>query len=37
VWVAGLVGGTLGVLLAGLVGTRRVLATPPMEIFRGTA
>ena len=37
VWVAGLVGGTLGVLLAGLIGTRRVLRTPPMEIFRGTA
>jgi len=37
VWVAGLAGGTVGVLLAGLIGTRRVLSTPPMEIFRATA
>jgi putative ABC transport system permease protein len=37
VWGAGLIGGTLGVLLAGLAGTRRVLSTPPMEIFRGKA
>jgi putative ABC transport system permease protein len=34
VWLAGLAGGTCGVLLAGLLGTRRILRTPPMEIFR---
>jgi len=34
VWVVGLVGGTAGVLLAGLLGTQRVLRTPPMTIFR---
>ncbi|PWT71782.1 MAG: ABC transporter permease [Proteobacteria bacterium] len=34
VWLVGLVSGALGVLLAGLAGTRRVLNTPPMEIFR---
>jgi len=37
VWVTGLAGGTAGVLLAGLAGTRRVLRTPPMEIFREKA
>jgi len=34
VWLVGFAGGTLGVLLAGLAGTRRVLDTPPMQIFR---
>jgi putative ABC transport system permease protein len=34
VWVVGLVGGMLGVLIAGLIGTQRVLRTPPMTIFR---
>ncbi|HTO45148.1 MAG TPA: FtsX-like permease family protein, partial [Burkholderiales bacterium] len=34
VWLVGLVGGTAGVLLSGLLGTRRVIRTPPMEIFR---
>jgi putative ABC transport system permease protein len=34
VWVAGMAGGTLGVLVAGLFGTRHVLRTPPMQIFR---
>jgi putative ABC transport system permease protein len=34
VWVVGLLGGTGGVLIAGLLGTRRVLRTPPMQIFR---
>jgi putative ABC transport system permease protein len=34
VWVVGLIGGTGGVLIAGLLGTRRVLRTPPMQIFR---
>jgi putative ABC transport system permease protein len=37
VWAVGLVGGTVGVLLAGLLGTQRVLRTPPMAIFRETA
>ena len=37
VWAVGLVGGTAGVLLAGLLGTRRVLGTPPMTIFREAA
>jgi putative ABC transport system permease protein len=37
VWVVGLAGGTAGVLLAGLAGTRRVLRTPPMQIFREIA
>jgi putative ABC transport system permease protein len=34
VWVVGLAGGTVGVSLAGVAGTRRVLRTPPMQIFR---
>jgi putative ABC transport system permease protein len=34
VWLVGLVGGTAGVLVAGLLGTRRVIRTPPMQIFR---
>jgi len=34
VWLVGLLGGTAGVLMAGLLGTRRVLRTPPMQIFR---
>jgi putative ABC transport system permease protein len=34
VWLVGLAGGTAGVVLAGLLGTRRVIHTPPMEIFR---
>lgn len=34
VWLVGLIGGTAGVLLAGLLGTRRVQRTPPMQIFR---
>jgi putative ABC transport system permease protein len=37
VWAVGLVGGTVGVLLAGLLGTQRVLRTPPMTIFREAA
>lgn len=36
VWLVGLAGGTAGVLLAGLLGTRRVIRTPPMQIFRET-
>ena len=34
VWLVGLFGGIAGVLAAGLLGTRRVLSTPPMRIFR---
>ena len=34
VWLVGLIGGMAGVLAAGLLGTRRVLSTPPMRIFR---
>ena len=37
VWLAGLAAGVLGVLAAGLLGTRRVLRTPPREIFRTAA
>jgi len=31
-----LVGGTLGVGLAGTMGTRSVLAQPPLQTLRGT-
>jgi putative ABC transport system permease protein len=34
VWVAGLLAGALGVTLAGVLGTSRVLRTPPMQVFR---
>lgn len=34
VWLVGLAGGIVGVVAAGLLGTRRLLRTPPMEIFR---
>lgn len=34
VWAIGLLGGIAGVTLAGLLGTRRILRTPAMEIFR---
>jgi putative ABC transport system permease protein len=37
VWLTGLLGGVAGVLIAGLFGTRQVLRTPPMEIFRAAA
>jgi putative ABC transport system permease protein len=37
VWLAGLVVGTLGVLAAGLLSTRSVRRTAPMEIFRRAA
>jgi putative ABC transport system permease protein len=36
VWAVGLIGGMAGVLLAGLLGTLRVVRTPPMTIFRET-
>jgi putative ABC transport system permease protein len=34
IWLAGLVAGTLGVGLAGVLGTRRVLSTPPLQIIQ---
>jgi putative ABC transport system permease protein len=34
VWIAGPVGGALCVMLAGLLGTARVLKTPPMQTLR---
>ncbi|HTS52274.1 MAG TPA: FtsX-like permease family protein [Burkholderiales bacterium] len=34
IWLVGLMGGTAVVLLSGLLGTRRVIRTPPMQIFR---
>jgi putative ABC transport system permease protein len=37
VWVAGLAGGTIGVLAAGLISTRSVRRAAPMEIFRRAA
>jgi len=37
VWAVGLLGGIAGVTAAGLLGTRRILRTPPMEIFRSAA
>ena len=33
-WVVGVVCGSAGVALAGYLGTRRVLATPPMRVLR---
>jgi putative ABC transport system permease protein len=37
VWLVGLLGGVAGVVIAGLIGTRKVLRTPPMEIFRAAS
>jgi putative ABC transport system permease protein len=37
IWLTGLAAGSIGVTIAGLVGTSKVLRTPPMEIFRATA
>jgi putative ABC transport system permease protein len=34
VWLAGVVGGSLGIGVAGLLGTRMVLRHPPMESLR---
>ena len=34
IWVVGLVAGGMGVLIAGLVGTRRVLSVSPLETLR---
>ncbi len=37
VWLAGLAVGALGVTVAGVLGTARVLRTPPMQVFRAAA
>jgi len=37
VWLAGLLIGSAGVTVAGLLGTARVLRTPPMQVFRASA
>jgi putative ABC transport system permease protein len=34
IWLVGFTGGTLGVLGAGLIGTRRALSAAPMTLFR---
>jgi putative ABC transport system permease protein len=34
VWVVGILGGAVGVGLAGILGTRKVLAVPPLTIIR---
>lgn len=34
VWIAGVLGGGAGIGLAGLIGTRKVLARPPLTIIR---
>ncbi len=36
VWLAGLGLGGVGVMVAGLLGTARVLRTPPMQVFRAS-
>ena len=36
-WLAGLGVGGIGVMLAGLIGTAKVLRTPPMQVFRQAA
>jgi len=37
VWLVGLFIGAVGVMTAGLVGTAKVLRTPPMQVFRATS
>jgi putative ABC transport system permease protein len=37
VWLAGLLLGAAGVTAAGLLGTSKVLRTPPMQVFRASA
>jgi len=37
VWAVGLLGGIAGVAVAGLLGTRSILRTPPMQIFRSVS
>jgi putative ABC transport system permease protein len=34
VWIAGVLGGMLGITLAGLVATRSVLRVPPLGVLR---
>ncbi len=37
IWLVGLVAGAIGVAIAGLLGTAKVLRTPPMQVFRASA
>lgn len=37
VWIVGLAAGAMGVTIAGVLGTTRVLRTPPMQVFRAGA
>ena len=37
IWLAGLLIGAAGVCVAGLLGTAKVLRTPPMQVFRTSA
>ncbi len=37
IWLVGLAAGAIGVAIAGLLGTAKVLRTPPMEVFRASA
>jgi len=37
VWLTGLLTGAAGVTVAGLLGTAKVLRTPPMQVFRATS
>jgi len=37
VWLGGLLIGAAGVTVAGLLGTAKVLRTPPMQVFRASA
>ncbi len=37
IWLVGLVAGAIGVATAGLLGTAKVLRTPPMQVFRASA
>ena len=37
IWLVGLVAGASGVAIAGLLGTAKVLRTPPMQVFRASA
>jgi len=37
VWLTGLASGSAAVTVAGLIGTARVLRTPPMQVFRASA
>jgi len=37
VWLVGLFAGAFGVAIAGLLGTAKVLRTPPMQVFRASA